>query len=189
MAFADLFPPTAPRDRRAAWTWPALLIASALLSGVTFECVTPFSAFAVLAAATMTLPRALAMVAAIWLVNQALGFVALGYPLDGTTFAWGGAIGIAALAATIGAAAVMGAARAWPLWSRIAIGFAAAFIVYEALLLLATPTLGGAANFTSGIVAELALSDACWLVGVAILRHGLSRLEAICQGGRRPVTT
>lgn len=188
MAFDDLFPLTAPRDR-GYWTWPALLIAAALLSSVTFECVTPFSAFAVLVAATMSLPRALAMIVAIWLVNQVLGFLALGYPLDGTTFAWGGAIGVAALVATIGSATVIGMARAWPVWSRIAIGFAAAFIVYEAALLLATTVLGGAGNFTPDIVAKLALSDMCWLIGVAILRYGLLRLGAVRQGGRRPVTT
>ncbi len=129
------------------------------------------------------------MMLAIWLVNQALGFGALGYPLDGTTLAWGGVIGVAALAATAAAAIVIRAAGTWPLWSRPVAGFVAAFIVYEAVLLLATSVLGGVQNFSVDIVAKLALSDACWLVGIAILRHGLPRFGAISGRNRLAVRT
>ncbi len=71
---------TVPARRRSAappsnGAGSLLLVAAGFLSSVTFECVTPFAAFAALAAATMPLPRALAMTAAIWLANQALGFL------------------------------------------------------------------------------------------------------------------
>jgi hypothetical protein len=185
MALADLFPTASGADDRGDWAWVTLLAAAALLSSVTFACVTPFAAFALLTAATLRLPRALAVMAALWLVNQALGFCALGYPLDAPTLAWGGAIGIAALAGTA-AAGMLLRLRNFGL-ARLAGAFAAAFIVYEAVLFLTALVLGGAENFSLGIVARLALSDAGWLIGVAILRHGLLRLVA--AGGRRPVTT
>ncbi len=187
MALSDMFPVAARRGYRGEWAWTALLIVAAVLSSFTFECVTPFSAFAVLTAATMRMPRALGMMVAIWLVNQSLGFVALGYPFDGTTLAWGGVIGVAALAAVVAAAVTLRAAGAWLPWLSIAAGFAAAFIVYEVVLLSATSVLGGFQNFSVDIVAKLVLSDLCWLVGIAILRHGLLRAGAI--SGRLAVRT
>jgi hypothetical protein len=187
MALADLFPVAAGRETRIGVAWPALLLAAALLSSVTFACVTPFAAFAVLAAATMPLPRALAMVAGVWLVNQVLGFCALGYPFDGIALVWGAAIGVAALAGTAAAAAILARTRGWPLAAGMAAAFAAAFIAYQALLFLAALGLGGTENFTVDIVAKLAVSDTGWLVGIAIVRYGLLRL--ILSDGRRPVTT
>lgn len=186
MALAELFPAPA-QQRPIGIAWPALLLGAALLSSVTFACVTPFAAFAVLAAATMSLPRAVTTVAAVWLVNQALGFCALGYPLDGTTVAWGGAIGLAALAGTVASNRAMAATTEWPFAARLAAAFAAAFFLYEAVLFLAALGLGGTQNFSGDIVAKLALSDLCWLVGIAIVRHGLLRLNLF--GGRRPLTT
>src|SRR5262249_7563131 len=105
MTLAEPFPRLVRRHRPIEWGWIALLIAAGFLSSVTFECVTPFAAFAALTAATMRWPGALAVTTAIWLANQALGFLAFGYPTDGSTFAWGGAIGVAALFATLAAAA------------------------------------------------------------------------------------
>lgn len=181
MALQELF----SRDAGAVWGWPALLLAAALLSSFTFACVTPFAAFAVLTALTMGLKRALGAVAAIWAVNQALGFLALGYPLDASTVAWGGAIGVAALAATLAAKAFVGS----PSLPEIVAGFAAAFVAYEAVLVLASLFLGGTANFALAIDAKLALSDACWLAGIAILRHLLARMGAFRAAGSHTVTT
>lgn len=188
MAIAELFPRLAQRDTAVEWGWVLLLVAAGFFSSVTFECVTPFAAFAALAVATMPLPGALATTAAIWLANQAFGFLALGYPPDGSTFAWGGAIGIAALFATLAAAAII-EIRHGALWLRVLGGFGSAFVAYEATLLLATTLLGGAQNFTLAIIAKLALSDASWLIGVAILRHGLLRLGTIGRQGRPAVRT
>jgi len=175
MALAEPFPRPARRDRALAWGWVALLVAAGFLSSITFECVTPFAAFAALTAATMRLSVALAVTAAIWLTNQALGFLALGYPTDGLTVAWGGAIGVAAVLATLAAAAVA-TKQQRPPWLQVLGGFGAAFLVFEATLSLATAGLGGVQNFTPAIVARLALSDTGWLFGIVILRHGLSWL-------------
>jgi hypothetical protein len=188
MALAQLFPLAARREPDTTAAWLALLVAAALLSSVTFACVTPFAAFSVLTAATMKLPRALAATVAIWLVNQALGYLALGYPVDGASLAWGGGIGIAALAATVAAAAIVRVVRV-PFWPRLAAGLVAAIVAYEGLLLVVSLGLGGTENFAPDIVAKVALSDACWFVAIAILRHWVSRFEAIRRSGRHPVTT
>jgi len=188
MALAELFPLAARResDRNAAWL--VLLIAAALLSSVTFACVTPFAAFAVLTAATLNPSRALAAMAAIWLANQAMGFLFLGYPFDGSSLAWGGAIGVAALAATAATAVAIRSARL-PAAPRLAAGFVAALAVYEGLLWAVSLGLGGSGNFTPDIVAKVALSGVCWLVAIAILRHAMLRLAPIRRRDRHPVTT
>jgi len=188
MALAELFPSTVRRERRAQFPWMALLIAMAALSSVTFECVTPFAAFAVLTAATLSRPQAMAAMAVVWLVNQALGYFALGYPVDASSLMWGAAIGIAAIAATEAVALTERGLRA-PSWSRLAVGFLAAIVVFEALLYLVALVLGGAENFSPGIVAKVALSNGAWLVGIAILRHGMLRLGAARRDLPRPLTT
>src|ERR1700722_10358906 len=85
----------------------ALLTASCALASFALACATPFAAFAVIAAAMLPLRPALLVVTGAWLVNQGIGFGALHYPIDGNTMLWGAAIGIAALAATAAASAVL----------------------------------------------------------------------------------
>ena len=70
-----------------------LLTAACALASFAFACATPFAAFAAIAAAMLRLPAALLVVAAAWIVNQAIGFGALGYPIDLNTMLWGTAIG------------------------------------------------------------------------------------------------
>jgi hypothetical protein len=188
MALADLFPVAARHQRSREQAWLMLLLVAAAVSSITFECVTPFSAFAVLLAATLRPRRALGSIIAVWLTNQALGFCALGYPLDGSSLMWGGVIGIAALAATLAAAAAS-MATALGLWSRLALGFVAALVVYEGLLFLAALGLGGAKNFAPDIVAKVALSDAAWLLGLTILGHLLSRFPALRRESRHLLRT
>jgi hypothetical protein len=75
-----------------------LLAGSCALASFGFACATPLAAFAVVAADM--LPQALLVMTAVWIVNQSIGFAALGYPLDASTLLWGFAIGVGALAAT-----------------------------------------------------------------------------------------
>ena len=77
-----------------------LLTAACVLASLTFACATPFAAFAALAGAMLPLSAALPVVLAAWIVNQAIGFGVLGYPMEMNTLLWGLAIGVAALAAT-----------------------------------------------------------------------------------------
>jgi hypothetical protein len=84
-----------------------LLIGSCALASFGFACATPFAAFAVVAADMLPLPLALLVMIVVWIVNQSIGFVALGYPLDANTLLWGFAIGAGALAATAEASVVL----------------------------------------------------------------------------------
>src|SRR5215813_8544451 len=93
--------------RRAPLFCFALLTASCALASFALACATPFAAFAVVAAAMLPLQTALLAVTGAWLINQAIGFGLLHYPIDANTILWGFAIGMAALAATASAAAVL----------------------------------------------------------------------------------
>jgi hypothetical protein len=144
----------------------ALLTVSCALASFALACATPFAAFAVIAAAMLPLRPALLVVTGAWLVNQGIGFGALHYPSDGNTMLWGAAIGIAALAATAAASAVL---RSLPQNSTplvLAVALICGYGVYELALLAATPLLGGADSFTAAIVAQIGVSNAAWLIGL-----------------------
>ena len=143
-----------------------LLTAACALASFAFACATPFAAFAAVPAAMLRLPAALLVVAAAWIVNQAIGFGALGYPIDLNTMLWGAAIGAAALTATVASVLVL---RVVPRASRpVALGLAvvAAYLAYEVVLFACTPALGGAGAFTLTIVTRLGLSNILWMIGL-----------------------
>ena len=123
MAFDDAFPAghtdRAPDRGLRRIGWFAILLAAAIGSSFTFECVTPFAAFAVLTAATLSRRAALLAIAMIWLANQILGYAALGYPFESESLLWGLAIGVAALAATQAAQRVFAALRGRAVWQSI----------------------------------------------------------------------
>jgi hypothetical protein len=143
-----------------------LLTAASALASFAFACATPFAAFAVVAAATLSLPAALVVVGGTWIVNQAIGFGALHYPLDASTMSWGIVIGAAASAATFSAAITL---RWLPRpGTPIVLGAAllAAYAAYELVLFAATPFLGGAGAFTAAIVGRLGMISVFWLIGL-----------------------
>jgi len=191
MAFDDAFPAghtdRAPDRGLRRIGWFAILLAAAIGSSFTFECVTPFAAFAVLTAATLSRRAALLAIAMIWLANQILGYAALGYPFESESLLWGLAIGVAVLAATEAAQGVFAALRGSAVWQSIPVAFVAAFLVYEVLLYLVSLGLGGSYNFTLDIDAKLALSDAGWLVGLGILRYWLASFAPAVSRIRQPV--
>lgn len=143
-----------------------LLTAACALASLALACATPFAAFAVTAAAMLSLPSALVVVTGAWLVNQTIGFGLLHYPINASTIAWGFVIGVAALAATAIAKVVL---RAIP-GTRAAVAFSAALVAayaaYELVLFAATPFLGGAGDFTTSIVGHIGLLTALWAVGL-----------------------
>ncbi|WP_315811310.1 hypothetical protein [Bradyrhizobium sp. SZCCHNR2028] len=152
--------------RHAAAFCFALLTTACALASFVFACATPFAAFAVIAAAMLSLRTALPVMLGAWLVNQGIGFGALHYPVDANTLAWGAMIGAAALSATATARGVLQALRASPAPLAFAAALLGAYTAYELVLLAATPALGGAASFTLPIVARLGLTSAAWLVGL-----------------------
>ena len=102
----------APVDARNAPLFCLVLLTVPCgLASFAFACATPFAAFAAFAGATLPLWAALPVVVAAWIVNQAIGFGVLGYPVELNTFLWGVAICAAALIATAVSALVYGACR------------------------------------------------------------------------------
>ena len=76
----------APIDMRVAPLFCLLLLTAAcVLASFAFACATPFAAFAVFAGAILPLSAALPVVMAACIVNQAIGFGVLGYPVDPPT--------------------------------------------------------------------------------------------------------
>ena len=151
--------------RHAALFCFALLTLSCALASFALACATPFVAFAVIAAAMLPLRAALLVTAGAWLVNQGIGFGALHYPVDGSTMLWGLVIGIAALAATAAAAAILRLQGRAPLVLTLALP--SAYCAYELVLFAATPILGGADSFTAAIVGRIGLTNVVWLIGLA----------------------
>jgi hypothetical protein len=142
-----------------------LTFASALASFV-FACATPFAAFAVVAAATLPLQSALLVTTAAWLVNQAIGFGFLHYPVDESTIVWGFVIGAAALAATSVSVAVLRLTERIRTVVALAAALIGAYAAYELVLFSATPFLGGAEDFTVAIVGYLCLLSVVWTTGL-----------------------
>lgn len=144
----------------------ALLTAACALASFALACATPFAAFAVVAAAMLPLRPALLVVTGAWLVNQGIGFGALHYPIDGMTMLWGLVIGIAALAATVTATAILHLLPRSNTPLMLALTLVGGYAAYEIALLAATPFLGGAGNFSATIVGRLGLSNVAWLIGL-----------------------
>jgi hypothetical protein len=169
-AISSRLAPVEPRH--AAPFCFALLAVSCALASFALACATPFAAFAVVAASMLTFRPALLVVTAAWLVNQGIGFGALHYPIETNTMLWGLAIGIAALAATAMSAIML---RLLPqgrtplsMPVALALTLAGAYIVYELVLLAATPFLGGAGSFTAAIVARIGVLNIAWLIGLVV---------------------
>jgi hypothetical protein len=158
---------TAPVRSRSAplFTFGLLTLACALAS-FAFACATPFAAFAVMAAQMLPLTSALLVVAAAWVVNQAIGFGALHYPVDANTILWGVAIGGAALASTVAAAAVFRLAQHTTIAIALGMALVAAYAIYELVLFAATPFLGGEGAFSVAIIGRIGGLNLLWLIGL-----------------------
>lgn len=144
-----------------------LLTAASALASFVFACATPFSAFAVIAAALLPLRTALMVVTGAWLVNQTIGYGALHYPINSNSLSWGIVIGLASLAATAAAKGALNATRmATPV--ALATSLVVAYAVYQITLFAFTPVLGGTDGFTTDIVARIGALSALWLAGLVI---------------------
>ena len=165
--------------------WLALLVAASVAFSLGFACATPLAAFA--AAAALTLPRrdALLLTTAVWLANQLVGFAFLHYPWTASTFAWGIAIGAAALlAAEAARSAALGTVRAGAALASLA-ALLAAYAAYEAVLFaVAAAALGGVEDFVPAIVGWIFLINAAAFVALFVLNRlgravGLAAMPAL----------
>jgi hypothetical protein len=140
-----------------------------------YTCITPFAAFAVLAATTLSRREGLILMVVLWLANQAVGFGVLNYPWTADTLGWGVAIGGAALIGTLCAQWTvrrLGSSRSL---GQTAGAFVSAFVFYQlGLYALAVPFLSVAGAFTPGIIGQVLAVNMGALIGLV----GLSQLIA-----------
>ncbi len=154
--------------------WPASLAAATVFGSLALACVFPFAAFAALAALTLDRRTAVALIAAAWGVNQAVGFFLLSFPWDAQAVGHGIAILGTTLIASEIARFAAGNAGTNPIVRPIA-ALVAAFVAYQLLLRGYASFGGGAENFSAEIIALVARNDALWFAGLLVLRFGLTR--------------
>ncbi len=155
------------------------LVAASFLFTVGFACAVPLAAFAAIAAVSFDRRKALIASGAVWLANQAWGFTFMHYPLDGETFAWGGALGV--IAALSCEAAGMAHRRFSGAIGLVA-AFLSAFLVYEGALILIDLVTAQSAYFAPALVTRIFLINACAFSGLLALKTLVARMT---QGGER----
>jgi hypothetical protein len=153
--------------------WPASLATGSVLGSFALACVFPFAAFATLAALTMSKRSGLALIAAVWAVNQAVGFFVLSFPWDAQAVGHGISILVATFAAFGVASVTADKMSGNPLISSVT-ALVSAFVVYEVLLRAYAQFGGGAENFSAEIIGNIALNDGLWFAGLMALRFVLS---------------
>jgi hypothetical protein len=163
------------RSLRANWRhllWLAVLVGASVAFTLGLACAVPLAAFAAAAALTLSRQDAVVLIAAVWLTNQLIGFTALDYPWTASTFAWGIALGAAAILATVAGQWTvrrsMGTGRAVSSMATFLVGFA----VYEVALFAVSATLlGGTEIYTAAIQGRILAVNAAAFVGLLVLHR------------------
>jgi hypothetical protein len=148
--------------------WTGLIAGLSVIGSLAFACAAPLAAIGALAASKMPRGRGLELVIAAWLSNQIVGYGILGYPRTFDSFAWGTAIGVAAVLAFAGACAATAFAGPRPL--GLAMAFLSAFAVYELALYLTGMLLGTSEDaFSAATVARIFEINLVSFVGLLVL--------------------
>jgi hypothetical protein len=158
-----------------ALLWTAVLATATVAGAPAAACVLPFAATAAVAAYTLNIKRAMAAIGLVWLLNQAIGFGLMDYPVTQYSIGWGFALLGASVASLLTARFVFartatsegGTAQNL---AAIAIGFTMAFAVYETSLFVLAHFAGGLDTFTPYIVGMIGLNDTVWFVLLMGLR-------------------
>jgi hypothetical protein len=159
---------TFPASRAAAVIWIALLASLSIGGSFAFACAAPLAAIAALAATQMDVRSGSALVAAAWLTNQIVGYWFLGYPQTVESYAWGAAIGIAALAAFAAGRLAAGSVPFWP--ATLVTSFLAAFVAYELSLVVAGIPLGSSEEaFSAPVIARIFAINAAAFAALTVL--------------------
>jgi hypothetical protein len=111
----------------------------------------------------------------VWAANQVVGFFVLSFPWDSQAVGHGVAI-LAATLAGFGMARFAAAKMGSNPFVRSIAALVWAFVVYEVLLRAYAQFGGGAENFSTQIVGEVALNDTLWFAGLMAVRFALSQL-------------
>ncbi len=168
-------------------TWTVLIAGLSIVGSLVFACATPFAAIGALAASKMDRRQGLMLVIAAWLSNQIVGYGILGYPQTAESFAWGGAIGLAAILAFAAAGAATAFAGRQLL--GLAIAFLSAFAVYEfALYLTGTVLFASEDAFSAAVVARILEINLVSFAGLLGL-HRLAVAASLLPMAASPVAT
>ena len=156
--------------REGAWrhqAWLALLVVAISGFSLVYACAIPFAAFAVMAAMTLSRGDAYRTTIVLWLVNQVIGYIILGYPWTVNSFSWGIVIGVVASLCTMTARWIVARLRmAWRA-AQALVALGAAFAVYEvALYGVAVAGLGGTGTFVLPLDGRILIVNAAALVGL-----------------------
>ncbi len=177
--------------RASAVVWIAGVILAAILTSWIFTCVTPFAALGAVCALHLRRRAAALAMTGVWLANQVIGFAFLGYPHDPTTLAWGGALLIATLAGTGGAAITAALVRRAGTALRGGLAVAVAYVTVQGVIAVAGLFLHGDA-FSLALQRELILLNAGTFAVVLVVGHALDRLLARADRtlpSRRPTSS
>jgi hypothetical protein len=160
-------------------------VAASVAFSIGFTCATPFAAFAAVAAGTLTRRDTYLLVAAVWLVNQVIGFAFLHYPLAADCFAWGAVLGVTVLLCTLVARQTIVHLPTMQRFAATIAAFLLAFAAYEAALRFASLFLGGRENLTLAIQAKIFALNALALVGLLVLNRAGTALGVACLAPSR----
>lgn len=154
--------------RRPGLLVGVLLVLASVALTLGFACALPLAAFATASAMLFSRRAAVAAVLAVWLANQVVGFACLHYPADASTFAWGGALGVIALASL---AVARGVLERLPGVVGPAVAFVSAFVAYEGSVYLACLASGtDVSHFTVSDVTRVFLVNATAFAGFVAVR-------------------
>jgi hypothetical protein len=150
-----------------ASVWSAFLVFGSTAASMIFACATPFAALAAVAAVTLPPRLALITTMGVWLGNQAVGFLMLGYPLTAGALAWGPILGGAAIVAT--AVAIQVSARFDRADLRYWLLVFAAALATQQGLVLAASLFEGTASLT--VAAGVSALNAVWAAGLVVVHR------------------
>lgn len=164
-------------NRGASAAWVSLLTAASTAATLALACATPFPALAALAAVHMRRRDGIALMLLAWAASQAVGFLLLGYPRDGSTIAWGVGLGTAAIGSAIAGYAVLRALDYRSVAARLATAYAAGFTAFKGIILLWALVLGGLHTaMAPDLLAEQFLRNGAILTGFYGLYRALVAL-------------
>ncbi|WP_439569404.1 hypothetical protein [Sphingopyxis sp.] len=156
--------------RGASALWVALLTAASTATTLALACATPFPALAALAAVHMRRREGVALMLLAWLASQFVGFFLLGYPRDGSTLAWGFALGTAAVGSALAGYAAVRALNYRSVAARLALAYAAGFTAYKGIIVSWALVLGGLHTATApDLLAEQFIRNGAILIGLYAL--------------------
>jgi hypothetical protein len=170
--------PDTPLAKR--FVWGGILTVLTVASTLAVACGTPFAALATLAALFLPRRDAFVLIAVNWLANQAIGFGLLHYPLNWDCYRGGIDLGIAALSSTMAALLAQGALRSAATTVRAIGSFAVAFVAYEGILFLISPS-GSSADFAAPVVLYIFYVNAIAFVALLLLQVTAAALGLVAS--------